>query len=311
MRRTRIASILGPWLLMALVLAAASACSSLDGLSGGSPDGSSDAGTHPESGGDSVPDAYVADVVDADAIDVADTADAGGMPDATDAADATGVADVVGSKDGTVTADGPATADVAAPVPIRFVQSSSTVSLSVPTMRLSSSFPGPVTAGNLVVVGVQFDTPIVSVSDGATSYALATSAGMLAIYYGVVDPMSSGQVTVSFSGAASGVLAIQEYAGVSPPVVLDQTGGSTGMGTAVTSGPVTTMAPHELLFAFARADSGIVMIPTPGFQMRETAAGNLSEDRVVTSINTYSATFTAAMPSNWAAVIATFEGIGP
>jgi hypothetical protein len=195
-------------------------------------------------------------------------------------------------------------------VPIHYVQGNSNGSLTSPVMTLSCSLMLPATAGNLIVASVQFDAPIARVSDGHVDFVEATNAGMIAIFYAIATQSGTEEVTFDFSSVAHPVLSVHEYGGIAATDPLDQDGGQTGDGTSVSSGSVKTKSPHELIFGYARSDTGIQPMDNGHFHWRQSISGNVSEDDFVSVEGSYDATFTAYSSSDWGAVIATFRGLG-
>jgi hypothetical protein len=61
-----------------------------------------------------------------------------------------------------------------------------------------------------------------------------------------------------------------------------------------------------LLFGYASVQYS-VKSGTNGFNIRQTAGGNMSEDMIVSMIGTYAATFTQTASGTWAGLIATFK----
>ena len=77
----------------------------------------------------------------------------------------------------------------------------------------------------------------------------------------------------------------------------------------MTSGSKTTSQANELIFGYASVDYR-VSAGGPGFTVRQTAGGNMSEDMMVFSPGTYSATFTQNITGGWTGMIATFKAAG-
>jgi hypothetical protein len=194
---------------------------------------------------------------------------------------------------------------------IKFIQSASTSSSSATLLTLP--FTAATTQNNLIVVGVYtWGGTVSGITDSlANNYALATftatpGGNNLYVYYAVNKSSGADAVTVHVSGG--GVMSdIHEYAGLSTTTPLDQVKVSSGTGTTINSGSVTTTAANELIFGYAGVDGNSVSGPGAGFTQRgNTGNGELSEDELVSTAGSYSAT--ATCPSTtWAGAILTFR----
>jgi hypothetical protein len=197
---------------------------------------------------------------------------------------------------------------------IKFIQSASASSTSASS--LAKAFTSATTQNNLLVVGVYtWGGTVSSVTDTlANSYILATSGttasgNKLYVYYAINKASGTNTVTAHLSGG--GVMEdIHEYSGISTTTPLDQKKVSLGTGTAINSGAVTTLVPNELIFGFAGVDGSSVTSAGATFTLRQnTGSGELSEDKIVATTGSYSAT--ATCPSTtWAGAIVTFAGAG-
>lgn len=235
-----------------------------------------------------------------DAFDVTLVSDSGAADGGADATD-------TGSDSATSTEDAHPSG------PIRSVQGASKDTLGAASTKIACAFGNQVKIGNTVVVAFQTNSTVTAVSGGANTFEFAGSAGSattLAVYYATItSPLTDQTVTVEFATPAEAVMVVHEYSGIDANQPLDQSNGSVGTGTEVSSGDVTTTFPRELIFGFGRANSGLSSSPGAGFAARESAAGNLSEDLIATTTGTFDATFTANSSSDWAAVVATFRGV--
>jgi Cep192 domain 4/Purple acid Phosphatase, N-terminal domain/Calcineurin-like phosphoesterase len=216
----------------------------------------------------------------------------------------------------TISADFTFTTDSTSQPPsaITFIQSASAFSSSA--TALSKAFNIATTKNNLIVVGVYtWGGTVSSVSDTlANSYLLASSGATpsgnrLYVYYAINKASGADTVTANLSGG--GVMSdIHEYAGISTTTPLDQAKVSTGSGTAIDSGGVTTTVANELIFGYAGVDGNVVSGPGATFTQREnTGNGEGSEDKIVSAIGSYNATATGGS-ATWAGAIVTFAGAG-
>lgn len=204
---------------------------------------------------------------------------------------------------------------VDASVAIRLVQLNSAV-FYTQTTKYTCAFMTPVTKGSALVVGLNWSpgSALVSLHDNQNNVYLPaiTNTGS-AIYYVKSAAGGTVQVSASFTIDTGGVLFVHEYEGLDPNQPLDQTNGATGTSQDVSSGPVTTTAPHELIFSFARADTGLDPTPTPGFKSRvtpSTGGGQMSEDLIALSTGTFSGDYTRpSSAGRWTALIASFRGV--
>jgi hypothetical protein len=174
----------------------------------------------------------------------------------------------------------------------------------------------PVTTGNGLVVALNWSggSALASVRDNQNNvYLPAVTNNSSAIYYVKRATGGSVQVSATFTADTGGVLFVHEYEGLDPNQPLDQTNGANGTTQNVSSGPVTTTSAHELIFSFARADTGLNPTPTPGFKSRvppSMGGGQMSEDLIALSTGTFSGDYTRPMnQGTWTALIATFRGI--
>jgi len=99
-------------------------------------------------------------------------------------------------------------------------------------------------------------------------------------------------VTANFAGSFSGEksITVEEFSGLDKTAPLDVAAGGNANGSNVSSPPITTTKPKELIFSaglFASNGSA-----GSGFTQRSAIVGNTSEDQVVTTAGTYTATYT-------------------
>jgi hypothetical protein len=169
------------------------------------------------------------------------------------------------------------------------VQSTSNYSLALPSS----------TAGNLILIGVTFNSTLSSISDSQgnsltqVGNELTSPAGARSrIYFAKNIKGGPDTVTVNLSASSSYLLIyISEYSGVDKVTPIDAQAGASGSASAVSSGGGNTTASGDLIYGYCIGD--IVCTAGSGFTTRSTYAGNLVEDMVVTAPGTYAATGSA------------------
>ena len=190
---------------------------------------------------------------------------------------------------------------------IGYVQSANNVS-STNTTGIAASFASSTTAGNAIVVAASTTGPAISsvVDSQGNTYVQAVASGGNAVWYTTGIKGGADTITANFAASTGfSLIYIHEYAGLASNP-LDQVSSQTGTGTAITSGAVTTTEANELILGYAAVDYR-VSASGPGFTVRQTAGGNMSEDMTVFSLGTYSAIFTQNISGKWAGMIATFK----
>lgn len=185
---------------------------------------------------------------------------------------------------------------------------------------ISATFVSNVAQGDLIVVGVAWNSTTVTVSSVADSLSNtyssavgpttnATLGGSCQIFYAANTPAGANSVTVTFSGTISGGdLAIHEYSGIRLTSPLDVTAAATGNNTSPNSGSATTTQASELIFGWVFAANGPTVTAGSGFTKREDNQGRTSEDETVSSAGSNSATFTLSSRQQWICQMATFKG---
>jgi hypothetical protein len=198
-------------------------------------------------------------------------------------------------------------------VPIAFVQANTIKPTAATTMLALATNVG---AHDAIVVCLNYPT-----ASGATLSAISDTLGNTYsvvvgpidaagdIHYVAVaaDSMAGGDtVTVTLSAAPvnGSDLLVMEYSGLALANAFDVSAQASGNGTALSSGPATTTAAHELVLGYAEAPSAS---PGIGFTQRALLSGNLTEDKVVSTAGTYDATATTTTGA-WVMVLATFKG---
>jgi chitodextrinase len=201
----------------------------------------------------------------------------------------------------TSAASSPVSAKAAPAVPVvpAFVQQTSKNVTSGKTN--SVTFPSANTAGNLIVVYVNWgNTGTVSISDsrgntyqsavGPTSWSTSYRAQ---VFYARNIAAGTNTITATFGTTISsfGIVYIHEYSGIDTTAPLDVAVAGTGTSSALVSGSATTTNATDLLFA-AGSSSNTVTASGSGYTARSFAFGNITEDRNVTATGAYSATAT-------------------
>ncbi len=197
---------------------------------------------------------------------------------------------------------------------VKFVQVN--YKTSTAASSLAVAYSSAQTAGNLNVVAVMWgDTTkaVSSVTDSnGNNYALAlgpTKATALtsAIYYAKNIAGGSNTITVAFNGtAAYPNVNVLEYSGLDTANPLDVSAASIGTGTTANSGSATTTSANELIVG-AGNPSSVFTSPGSGFSTRViNQFGGISEDKIVTSAGSYSATATLTS-GTWVMQMAAFR----
>ena len=227
---------------------------------------------------------------------------------------------------GNVSAQSDALPVTTAAVPVAnpaFVQLAEKNANSSSSTATTNAFSASTTTGDTIIVRAWYNSNTQSVtgmSDTAgDTYSLAvgptTGTGMLAgwrqeIWYAKnVTGRTGVTVTASFSGTFSGEksLTAHEYSGLDPVAPLDAKSAGSSASVNVGTGAATTTYAKELIFGAALfASSGT---SGSGFTQRSSIAGNASEDRIVSTTGTYSATFSNAAQASIVQV-ATFRAAG-
>jgi cellulase (glycosyl hydrolase family 5) len=194
--------------------------------------------------------------------------------------------------------------------PIAYVQSNGSAPASASTMTVTYSSAQVAGDLNVVAVGwVNTTSSVSSVTDSkGNSYVRAlgpTAASGTAtesIYYAqniAAAAAGANTVTVTFNTTVPDPdVRILEYSGIATANALDvAVGAGSTTGTALSSGPVTTINASDLLIGSNLVAYGITAAGS-GYTQRDLSAGNTDEDKTVTSTGSYSATATQS-PSGW------------
>ena len=181
------------------------------------------------------------------------------------------------------------------------------------TSAVSVSFKNTTTQGNTIIVATSTEgSAITSVADTQGNlYVQAVASSSNAIWYATSIKGGADTVTANFATSTGfSLIYVHEYSGLAASSALDQESTETsveqGLGTAVSSAPVTTTQASELIFGYASVDN-CVSGGSTGFTVRQTAGCNMSEDMIVSATGTYSATFTQSSSGGWVGFVATFK----
>jgi hypothetical protein len=183
---------------------------------------------------------------------------------------------------------------------------------------VSATFSSAVTQNNLLVaiVGVRDSLTINTPSGWSVAIKQSGEPGQ-AIFYKIAG--ASESQTVDFSNiVSSGTrlgLHIYEYSGVN---VLDQVNSSSGTGTSVSSGSVTTTSANEAIIAglMIRSGGSFNNTWTNSFtEQNDFSNGGQASlqctyggaDRIVSTTDTYSTTATSLQSGKWRGQIASFK----
>ena len=187
------------------------------------------------------------------------------------------------------------------------------------TSPLVYALPGGATAGNTIIVNVKtYLATVTSMTDSqSNTYTLAVSSpgsGALAteIYYAKNITGGSNTITIAFTGDWI-VAASHEYSGLDTTSPLDKTASAAGGSGAGDSGAQTTTVDDELIFGSEASGAALNGLAGAGFTQRanlDWGGGCISEEKIVSSTGSYSATFQDST-SYWAAAMATFKAGAP
>ncbi|HEY2434211.1 MAG TPA: LamG-like jellyroll fold domain-containing protein [Vicinamibacterales bacterium] len=210
-----------------------------------------------------------------------------------------------------------------AAAPIGFVQ----MAYATPQSTVASvnvAFPAAQTAGDLSVVVVGWNDAVAQVQSVADSrgniYTKAvgptvrSGLGTQSIYYApniASAPANGNTVTVTFSrGASHPDIRIAEYRGLDAVAPLDAVAAATGSTTPSNSGTLTTRSSSELLVGANLVAQGTTAAGS-GFTNRVVTNpdGDILEDRIVTTVGTYSAAATLTGGA-WVMQLAAFKAGG-
>jgi hypothetical protein len=161
----------------------------------------------------------------------------------------------------------------------------------------SVAFTSPNTAGNLIVAFVLWDnTGDVSLSDSmGNTYVSAVGPTRwqndqwrVQTFYASDIKNGDNIVTATFSSNvnAFGIVYVHEYSGIDRLNPVDAVSSRSGTGSAVSSGPVATTNPTDLLFG-GIGSTGSVTASGQSYSVRSKVFGNMTADTVVTTTGSY------------------------
>jgi hypothetical protein len=210
------------------------------------------------------------------------------------------------------TSDGPLALDAA--IPVRMVQQKQNIN-SGSHSTVAATFDVPQGQGDLIVVvlswGGNMTGAVVNDNSGNTYAPLhgviaGGGVGQASFYAENIHAASANVVSVTLSANENNIaIRMIEYAGIATSGSLDAASLATGNSTTSDSGPLVTTHAHELLVG-ASTNAGNADGPGSGWNQEVIYAGDILEDREVTSLGTYDAT--AMMPMQaWIMLIAGFR----
>ena len=163
---------------------------------------------------------------------------------------------------------------------------------------LSLSFPANTTAGNLILVGFDFDSnaTLSSVSDSQGNLLTEVGSQLTSpggarsrVYFAKNIKGGPDTVTVNLSANSAWIeVYVSEYSGVDTVNPIDGQAGASGSSTSVSSGNATTTVANDVIYSFCLADSACTV--GSGFTARSTFNNNLIEDKTATTPGSYAAT---------------------
>lgn len=184
------------------------------------------------------------------------------------------------------------------------------------------NFGSAVTVGNLIVVGIGWTDAGITVNSVTDTVgnvyvsALAQQTNVVGaatihhqIWYAKNVKAGTDAVTVTLSSVAGVIDFVSvEYSGSDTSNPLDQISSATGTSAVMDSGSKTTTVPNELIFGGGYSGS----IPGPGGMFTQRGVGTeaegvIEEDRIVSSVGTFSATSSAGTIIAWVMQMATFK----
>ena len=201
---------------------------------------------------------------------------------------------------------------------VTFVQEADQAARSVTTVK--QSLRASTTAGNLLVVGILYDTTVAvsSVVDSqGNSYAAVSNpalgsavSGDAGVFYARNIHGGADTVTVTLSKAALFAdVYVLEYSGADTTNPLDAATGAGGTGKTGSSGAVTTTSPNDLVFGMC-ADGGGVPSPGTGLTLRSMGDDNIIEDTQTTAAGSYTVTADLGGSYEWVCQSAAFRPAG-
>jgi chitodextrinase len=180
--------------------------------------------------------------------------------------------------------------------PISLVQIRATTS-SASTKTLSLTFPSSTVAGDLILVGFDFDTNSTpsSVTDSQGNVFIEVGSQLTSpggarsrVYFAKNIKGGPDTVTINLSANSGWIeLYLTEYSGVDKTNPVDAQAGASGNPGAVSSGNVTTTMAGDVIYGYCVGDW--VCTAGSGLVARSTFDGNLIEDKTAGNPGTYGA----------------------
>ena len=163
----------------------------------------------------------------------------------------------------------------------------------------SVAFKASTAAGNTIVVYVIWsNTGNVTMTDSRgntfvnVGSPVSWGTGYRAqIFYASNSTAGADTVTATFQTSVTsfGVIYAHEYAGISATSPVDVTVSASGSSASLNSGTATTTSANDLIFGAGVSDNTVTAAGS-GFTSRDSAYGNITEDRVAASLGSYAAT---------------------
>src|SRR5579883_1727170 len=179
---------------------------------------------------------------------------------------------------------------------ISFVQAAANYGSAGP---ISVSFPSNTVAGDIILVGVIFNTnATLSVTDSqgnaftqVGTQLISPGSNRSQVYYAKNIKGGPDTVTVTCSVSCYQEVYVTEYSGVDQTNPIDVQAGASGSAGAVSSGNATTTLAGDMIYGFCLGDSACTV--GSSFAARSTLNANLVEDMTAGNPGSYAATGSA------------------
>src|SRR5579885_3475394 len=179
---------------------------------------------------------------------------------------------------------------------ISFVQAAANYGSAGP---ISVSFPSNTVAGDIILVGVIFNTnATLSVTDSqgnaftqVGTQLISPGSNRSQVYYAKNIKGGPDTVTVTCSVSCYQEVYVTEYSGVDQTNTIDVQAGASGSAGAVSSGNATTTLAGDMIYGFCLGDSACTV--GSSFAARSTLNANLVEDMTAGNPGSYAATGSA------------------
>lgn len=202
---------------------------------------------------------------------------------------------------------------LSAPVAATPVLVQSTISTSV--VNPSVAFGSNTTAGNLLVVLTASSSTLASVSDtSGNTYVKCGTETSTGFAFADIFITNAGAIggadTVSFTG--TGALAIAEYSGLVTSSGCDKSAGTSGFGTAVTTGAtaVTTQNSEVAVCVVSRENFATSSAWGASFIEEQDLSGAPAPgfaDKILSATGAVTCTTTLSGNNNWASIVSTLK----